>query len=75
MTFDQSLQVAAMKEIASIADSVPIERMDSRDKKLLNEIKSSVHNCLTEIVGETRKGRRKSAAKRKRSDDSNSRDE
>ncbi|PON48172.1 Aminotransferase-like mobile domain containing protein [Parasponia andersonii] len=67
--------VAAMKEIAYIADSVSIDRMDSRDKKLLNEIKNSVQNCLTEIVGETRKGRRKSAAKRKRSDDSNSRDD
>ncbi|XP_062087709.1 protein MAIN-LIKE 2-like [Humulus lupulus] len=67
--------VAAMKEIASIAESVSIDRMDSRDKKLLNEIKSSVHNCLTEIVGEARKGRRKSAAKRKRSDDSNSRED
>lgn len=64
-----------MKEIANIADSVSIDQMDSRDKKLLNEIKNSVHNCLTEIVGETRKGRRKSAAKRKRSDDSNSKDD
>lgn len=49
--------------------------MDSRDKKLLNEIKSSVHSCLTEIIGEPRKGRRKSAAKRRRSVDSNSRDD
>ena len=64
-----------MKEIAYLADSVSADQIDSQDKKLLDEIKSSVHNCLIDIVGETRKpGRRKSTAKRKRSD-SNTKDE
>ncbi|EXC09160.1 hypothetical protein L484_005116 [Morus notabilis] len=67
--------VAAIKEIENIADSVLIDQIDSRDKKLFNEIKNSVHSCLTEIIGEPRKGRRKSAAKRKRSNNSNSRDD
>ncbi|EXC09161.1 hypothetical protein L484_005117 [Morus notabilis] len=67
--------VAAIKEIGSIVDSVLIDRMDSQDMKLLNEIKNFVHSCLTEIIGEPRKGRHKSAAKRKRSSDSNRRDE
>lgn len=61
-----------MKEIADIADLVAMDRMESEDKKLLDEIKSSLQNFLTEIVGEPRKGKRKSVPKRKRSIDSDS---
>lgn len=56
-----------MKEIADIADSVSADGIDAQDKKLLDEIKSSVHHCLMDIVGESQNGRRKSAVKRKRS--------
>ena len=64
-----------MKEIANIADAVSMDQMDAKDKKLLTEIRSSVNFCLTEIIGEPRKGRRKSAAKRKRTADSYSKDD
>lgn len=65
-----------MKEIATIADSVSVDQIDLRDKKLLDEIKSSVRNCLVDIIGESRKpGRRKSIVKRKRSGDSNVKDD
>ncbi|KAL5579455.1 hypothetical protein UlMin_011897 [Ulmus minor] len=67
--------VAAMKEIANLADTVSTERMDSRDKKLLEDVKDAVHSCLMDVVGEPRKVRRKTAAKRKKIDDSNGKDE
>ena len=64
-----------MKEIANLADTVSTERMDSRDKKLLEDVKDAVHSCLMDVVGEPRKVRRKTAAKRKKIDDSNGKDE
>lgn len=63
------LQVAAMREIAHIADSFSTDRMDCRDKKLLDEVKNAVNECLMDVVGEARKIRRKGSSKRKRLDD------
>lgn len=64
-----------MREIASIADSLPTEKMDSRDRKLLEEVKNAVHECLMDVVGESRKVRRKGAAKRKRVDELSGKEE
>ncbi|KAH7547153.1 protein MAIN-LIKE 2 [Ziziphus jujuba] len=61
--------VAAMREIANIADSFSTDRMDCRDKKLLDEVKNAVNECLMDVVGEARKIRRKGSSKRKRLDD------
>ncbi|XP_020418645.1 protein MAIN-LIKE 2 isoform X1 [Prunus persica] len=61
--------VAAMREIADIADSFPADRMDSRDRKSLDEIKNAAHKSLMDLVGDSKKGRRKIATKRKREDD------
>lgn len=58
-----------MREIADIADSFPADRMDSRDRKSLDEIKNAAHKSLMDLVGDSKKGRRKIATKRKREDD------
>lgn len=55
-----------MREIANIADSLLVEQMESQDRKLLDEIKSTVHVCLTDVVGNSKNGRCKNAVKRKR---------
>ncbi|KAI5336814.1 PREDICTED: serine/threonine-phosphatase 7 [Prunus dulcis] len=57
---------AAMREIANIADSLLVEQMEFQDRKLLDEIKSTVHVCLTDVVGNSKNGRCKNAVKRKR---------
>lgn len=68
-------QVTAMREIANLADSFSTDRMDCRDRKLLDEVKNAVNECLMDVVGEARKVRRKGSAKRKRVDDLSNRDD
>ncbi|BBG98843.1 Aminotransferase-like, plant mobile domain family protein [Prunus dulcis] len=57
------LPAAAMREIANIADSLLVEQMEFQDRKLLDEIKSTVHVCLTDVVGNSKNGRCKNAVK------------
>lgn len=64
-----------MREIANIADSLSMEKMDCRDRKLLEDVKNAVHECLMDVVGESRKVKRKGAAKRKRVNELSSKDE
>lgn len=59
-----------MREIANIADSLSIDKMDCRDRRLLDEIKNTIHECLIDVVGESRKVRRKNPTKRRKLDDS-----
>lgn len=64
-----------MNEIASMLDRFSEDGMDSRDRKLLDEVKDIVHSYLIDEVGESQKKiGSKSTKKRKRKDDSNGED-
>lgn len=66
-------KVEAMKEIANIVDMFSTDGMDSRDMKLLDEIKEIAHIYLRDEVGDSpKKIRKKSTPKkpRKRKDNS-----
>ncbi|XP_057735669.1 protein MAIN-LIKE 2-like [Arachis stenosperma] len=58
--------VTAMREIASIADLVSTEGLDSYNTELLNGVKSIVHKCLTEQIDETSKEKMTKKGNRKR---------
>jgi hypothetical protein len=65
------LQVEALNEIADMLDKFSEDGMDSRDRKLLNEVKDIVHKYLIDEVGDSpMKIGTKSTKKRKRKDDS-----
>lgn len=55
-----------MRDIASIADTLSRDQMNPQDGELLDEIKKTVHVCLTDVVGNSKNGRAKNAVKRKR---------
>ncbi|TQE07816.1 hypothetical protein C1H46_006575 [Malus baccata] len=57
---------ASMRDIASIADTLSRDQMNPQDGELLDEIKKTVHVCLTDVVGNSKNGRAKNAVKRKR---------
>jgi len=60
------LQVTAMREIASIADIVSAEGLDSYNRELLDEVKNIVHKCLTEQYEEMPNDKVKKKGNRKR---------
>ncbi|GMY34611.1 protein MAIN-LIKE 2-like [Fagus crenata] len=64
-------KVEALNEIADMLDKFSDDGMDSRDRKLLNEVKDIVHKYLIDEVGDSpMKIGTKSTKKRKRKDDS-----
>jgi len=60
------LQVTAMREIASVADILSAEGLDSNNRELLNEVKNIVHKCLTEQFEEMPNDKVKKKGNRKR---------
>ncbi|QCE02246.1 hypothetical protein DEO72_LG8g257 [Vigna unguiculata] len=58
--------VTAMREIASIADIVSAEGLDSYNRELLDEVKNIVHKCLTEQYEEMPNDKVKKKGNRKR---------
>ena len=55
-----------MREIASIADIISTEGLDSYNRELLDEVKNIVHKCLTEQFEEMPKEKMRKKGSRKR---------
>jgi len=55
-----------MREIASVADILSAEGLDSNNRELLNEVKNIVHKCLTEQFEEMPNDKVKKKGNRKR---------
>lgn len=63
------LQVTAMREIASIADIISTDGLDSYNSGLLDQVKNIVDKCLTEQVEEIPKEKAKKGSRKRKQKD------